>query len=49
MEKIVKLGKEKTGEWLISLSDEDFNTLSKTSIIAQSKIHYKKIRDDNKK
>lgn len=48
-EKVVRKGKEATEKWIISLSDEDFNTLTKTPIIVQAKIHYKQIREKNKK
>lgn len=48
-EKVVKLGKEETEKWIISLSEEEFNILTKTPIIAQAKIHYKKIRAESKK
>lgn len=48
-EKVVRKGKKETEKWIISLSDEDFNTLTKTPIIVQAKTHYKKIREENKK
>lgn len=48
-ENVVRKGKEETEKWILSLSDEDFNTLTKTPIIVQAKIHYKKLREENKK
>lgn len=48
-EKVVRLGKEETEKWIISLSDEEFDILTKTPIIVQAKIHYKKIREEHKK
>lgn len=48
-ENVVRKGKEETEKWILSLSDENFNTLTKTPIIVQAKIHYKKLREENKK
>ena len=45
-EKVVRNGKEETEKWILSLSNEDFNTLTKTPIIVQAKIHYKKLREE---
>ena len=48
-EEVIKKEKEETEKWVVSLSDEDFNTLTKNAIIVQAKIHYKQLRDKNKK
>lgn len=47
-ENVVRKGKEDTEKWILSLSDEEFNILTKNPIIVQAKIHYKKLRDENK-
>ena len=35
-------------DWIINLSDEEFDVLLKTPIIVQAKIFYKKVREFNK-
>lgn len=47
-EKIVRKGKEEIEKWVISLSNEDFNIPTKIPIIIQTKIHYKKLREENR-
>ena len=46
---IISKGKEETEKWIISLSEEDFKILVSLPITVQAKIHYKKIRQDNKR
>ena len=40
---------EEVIEWIVNLSDEEFDLLMKTPIIVQAKIHYTKIREANRK
>ena len=47
--KVISKGKEKTEKWILSLSDEEFDTFTQIPIIVQAKIHYKKKRENNKK
>ena len=35
-------------DWLINLSNEDFEMLMKTPIIVQAKVYYRKIRNEKK-
>lgn len=43
-EKVVKIGKKETEEWILSLTDEEFKLLCQFPIITQAKIHYNNIR-----
>lgn len=49
LELISKGNKEETEKWILSLSDKDFNILTTQPFIIQAKIHYKKLREKNKK
>ena len=45
---LLSKGGPETMEWILSLTDEEFDMLTSFPIIVQAKIHYKKMRDENK-
>lgn len=44
-----KGNKKETEAWIVSLTDEEFKVLVSEPFITQAKIHYKKLREKNKK
>lgn len=49
LELLSKENKKETEAWILSLTDEDFEFLVSQPFITQAKIHYKKLREENKK